>query len=759
MPTGLDKQVNPLSAKQLAASLEVMAEGLCFVDDAWRFTYVNAAAEKMLRRGRAELLGQVLWDEFPEAVDTVMHREFHKVVKHGGVTTIDLDYPPLQTRFEVRAATSMGGLAIYFRDITADRAMQERTRLLLKAVQQFQDFVLISEIRPGDESARIQFVNDAFTRATGYAAEEVIGQTTHFLRGPKTDIAATRRIRAQVAKGKPGRAELVYYSKSGGEIFVEVEVTPFSSAPGPQTHVVTVARDISARKAVERQLAESDERFRLVARATDEVVWDWNLIDDTIWWSDAMHARFGYTPGALPPGSESWTTHIHPDDLQRVTAGIHAVIEGGEERWSDDYRFVRADGSCAQVMDRGFVIRDAASKAVRMVGSIVDVTAQRELEAQLRQSQRLEAVGQLTGGVAHDFNNLLTVILSNAELLETRLADDERGRMLAEMTRVAAERGAELTNRLLAFSRRQALDSKPADVVALVHGLEPLLRRAIGERVEISIEAAGGVWDALIDKLQLESALLNLSINARDAMPEGGALKISIANAVLDAEGASPAGDYVMLAVSDTGTGMDEATCARAVEPFFTTKEVGKGSGLGLSMVYGFVTQSKGRLAIETELGRGTTIKLFLPRARGERVREGLTLAEGAITGRERILMVEDDDLVRAQVGGDLQGLGYRVVTARSGAEAIALLEAGQRFDLLFTDVVMAGGMNGRELVSRAAAIAPDMAVLYTSGHPEAVLNEADWLAPGVALLRKPHHRRDLAAKLREALAAAKSKD
>ncbi|MEZ5995148.1 MAG: PAS domain S-box protein [Hyphomonadaceae bacterium] len=738
-------------ASQLYASLETMADGFILLDGAWRVTYLNSQIEKLLRRTRTELLGRNIWEMYPHGVGSMTHEHFAKVKEEGGSATFEVQGARLERRFEVRAFASQEGLAVYLRDITDAHATRRRARLLQEAVAQLQDFVMISRLEA--EDAVIEFVNPTFTALTGYAVEEAIGRTSHFLRGAKTDLGEIRRIRSQVAAGRSARAELIYYSKGGGEIWLEVNVTPFSARPGAQTHVVTVARDIAARKDAERQLRESTERFRIVAQATDEVVWDWNLLDDTIWWSDAMRARFGYGPEDLPPTSESWTDHIHPDDLQRVTAGIHAVIDGADERWADDYRFMRADGSIAQVMDRGFVIRDAAGKGTRMVGSIVDVTAQRELEAQLRQSQRLEAVGQLTGGVAHDFNNLLTVILSNAELLEMRLAGDERLRMLAEMTRLAAERGAELTSRLLAFSRRQALDPKPADIKALVSGMEPLLRRAVGEQVDIRIAAAEDVWRAHIDTLQLESVLLNLCINARDAMPDGGDLTIEIANALPGAAG--EAGDYVLLSVSDTGTGMSEATRARAFEPFFTTKEVGKGSGLGLSMVYGFVTQSKGAVKIDTKIGEGAKVTLYLPRTK-EVAREGSDRAvQNAASGRERILLVEDDDLVRAQAGAELRGLGYRVVTARGGAEALEILRAGQEFDLLFTDVVMAGGMNGRQLAEAARALAPHLPVLYTSGHPETVLNEADHIAPGVKLLRKPYRRRELAAKLREAFASS----
>jgi len=735
-------------AAQLYASLESMPDGFILLDAEWRFTYINAQAELLLQRPRYQLLGRSMWAEFPEGVDTIAHREYLKVKQGGGSTTFELDYPPLGARLEVRAFSSQGGLAIYFRDITERHATQETMRLLQSAISRLKDVVIITEAGPIADGPPIVFVNDAFTSMTGYTPVEVLGKTLRVLHGPKTDPDELIRARGQLAAGRSARTEIINYTKDGREIWVEGELFPLVADDGRTTHIVVVARDVTQRKRAEFMLKESTERFRIVAQATADVVWDWNLVDDTMWWSDGMETMFGYGPEGRAPTSESWTAPIHPEDRERVVGGIHAVIEGSGETWADEYRFLRADGSCAHVIDRGSVIRDSEGRAVRMVGSMVDVTAQRELEAQLRQSQRLEAVGQLTGGVAHDFNNLLTVILSNAELLESRLAGDEHLHMLAEMTRLAAERGAELTNRLLSFSRRQALDPKPVDVSALARGMDQLLRRALGEQVDIRMVAGDGVWDAQIDALQLESAILNLCINARDAMPGGGVLTIEVANATLSEE---VAGDFVMVAVTDTGVGMDEATRARVFEPFFTTKEVGKGSGLGLSMVYGFVTQSKGRITIESEPGRGASVKLYLPRAREARREEAVASAQPAATGRERILLVEDDDLLRVQVGGELRNLGYRVVSARSGAEALQMLREGERFDLLFTDVVMAG-MSGAQLAAEAQKVAPKMPVLYTSGHPETMMNDEGYLAPGVTLLRKPYRRRELAAKLREVL-------
>jgi len=381
-----------------------------------------------------------------------------------------------------------------------------------------------------------------------------------------------------------------------------------------------------------------------------------------------------------------------------------------------------------------------------------------EAERKLAQAQKMESIGHLTGGVAHDFNNLLQVILGNNDLLVEELADRPTLRAMAEMSRAAAERGAELTHRLLSFARKQPLDPRPTDVNKLVIGMDALLRRTLGAQIEI-VSVLGGSWHGLLDAPQMESAILNLCLNARDAMPGSGRVTIETANAVLDESPTTDnaefvPGDYVMVAVSDNGVGMDADTLARAFEPFFTTKDVGQGSGLGLSMVYGFVKQSKGHVKIESAPGQGTTVKLYLPRA--WQAEAAAPAAENADlpVGTEKILLVEDDDLVREHVCGQLRGLGYRVVSVSSGAAAMEALSRFADIDLLFTDILMPGGMNGRELAEKARVLRPGLRVLFTSGYSEVAWPGGATRDAGEALLQKPYRRHDLARRLREAFAS-----
>ena len=381
-----------------------------------------------------------------------------------------------------------------------------------------------------------------------------------------------------------------------------------------------------------------------------------------------------------------------------------------------------------------------------------------ELDVRLQQSQRMEAIGQLTGGVAHDFNNLLTVVMGNAELLQEHPATDAQQRMLAVEIASAAQRGAELTQRLLAFARKQALDPRAVDVNTLLADIDPLLRRTLGAHIEIDLVRAAGLWPALVDRGQLENALLNLCLNARDAMGAGGRLTLETGNVRLDAEYAARhsevvAGPYVMLAVSDTGQGIAAEHVPRVFEPFFTTKPKGKGTGLGLSMVYGFVKQSSGHVGIYSEPGQGTTVKLYLPRSSGGAAEAVEPLASaGAAGGSETILLVEDDAAVRHFAAAALRSFGYHVIETADGPSALAVVEQSSDIDLLFTDVVMPGGMNGPALAQAARRLRPALLVLYTSGYTDNAIVHHGRLDPGAHLLGKPYRRSELDRAIRAAL-------
>ena len=446
---------------------------------------------------------------------------------------------------------------------------------------------------------------------------------------------------------------------------------------------------------------------------------------------------------------------VHPDARVSAAERAQQLRAGPAQLPVTEERLVRLDGKSidVEVASASFAEGDKLA-AISMVR---DVTQRKLMERQLQHSSRMDAIGQLTGGIAHDFNNLLVVITGNLDLLESVLATNPKALGYAEMASKAAWRGAELTRQLLAFSRKQTLEPRVLDLNALVSETASLLRRTLGGQIELTVTLASDLWPALVDKTQFESALTNLAINARDAMPNGGKLIFETANKQLDAsftfqnEEVVP-GDYVMIAVSDTGSGIPAEILSRVFEPFFTTKGEGKGTGLGLAMIYGFVKQSRGYVQIYSEVGYGTAVRLYLPRGEGAPGRIMETLADSLTAPRgTKVLVVEDNADVRRIAVSQLVEFGYDVIEAENGPAAIDILKSSQRVDLLFSDAIMPGGMTGMQLAEEATRMRHGLKVLLTSGFAEASLNAARATA-GIPLISKPYRKQDLAKKVRDVL-------
>jgi PAS domain S-box-containing protein len=526
-------------------------------------------------------------------------------------------------------------------------------------------------------------------------------------------------------------------------------------------------REIEERRRAEEALRRLNETLEAeVEERTRERDQIWQLSTDLM---DVCRSD-----GALVAVNPAWTTMlgwsedellasnflglIHPDDVEGTLAELGSLDQGAQT-FRFENRFRAKDGSYRRISWTA-VPKEGLFYAIGR-----DITAERaaaealrQTEEALRQSQKMEAVGQLTGGIAHDFNNLLTGIVGSLDMLRTRVSQgrlETVDRYITAAT-TSANRAAALTHRLLAFARRQPLDPRPVQANALVASLEDLFRRTVGETVTLEVVLAGGLWPTLCDPNQLESALLNLVINARDAMPDGGKLTIETCNAHLDeayiaAQRDVKPGQYVCICVTDTGTGMPQDVIGRAFDPFFTTKPIGQGTGLGLSMVYGFARQSEGHAKIYSEVGQGTTIKIYLPRYRGETDAEieASTLAETprAESG-ETVLVVEDEPVVRSLIIEVLEDLGYRTLEAADGPEGLKILQSRRRIDLLITDVGLPG-LNGRQLADAARERRRDLKVLFITGYAENATLAAGFLEPGMQMITKPFAVDALAQKIR----------
>jgi PAS domain S-box-containing protein len=581
---------------------------------------------------------------------------------------------------------------------------------------------------------------------------------------------------------------------TGGEgRWVDVTYVPRIASDGTVQGYYGLVADVSERRRAEEAMRASEERVRLAREAAGIGLWDWDVEKGELLWSDETFRIHGLEPGSAKPSYETWFATMLPDDHERIA---RALAENSYLGRDPDYEFrtIWPDGSVHWVISKGRVFRDADDRVMRISGVIYDVTQIREAadalrtlnetlakrvaertrqleheaeqrriaEAALLQAQKLEAVGKLTGGVAHDFNNLLTTVIGNLELIGRAVASDERLRKLVTAAERAATRGARLTESLLAFARVRPMRREAIDVNLMVREFSALVRRAVGEAVQVELDLDTAVHSVHTDAAQLEAALLNLALNARDAMPEGGTLLLRTRNATLgpedlaDNQDARP-GEFVEILVSDTGVGIPEEVRRRVFEPFFTTKEIGKGSGLGLSQVFGFARQSGGDVRLHSAPGEGTTVRLLLPSAAVARAPEPeVARPPPPPPGKATILLVEDDAGVREVTAEALAALGYDVLAAQNGAEALSVVQAREDIDLVFSDIVMPGGMGGVALGRHVRALRPRTPVLLTSGDVEAVL-AAENAADEFELMRKPYNHLQLVERVRAVLDRAPS--
>ncbi len=595
----------------------------------------------------------------------------------------------------------------------------------------------------------------------GYEADEIVGRHFSVFYTP-VDVAEDKPGRALREAAAKGRFEDTGWRvrKDGGQFSANVVITPIRAGDGKLLGFGKITRDISDRVAADVRLSASEARLQTLVDTVLETLVDGLIVIDRTGrvqvYNPACARLFGYEAAEVVGNNVKM---LMPPEIEREhdqylvnyqSTGIRKIIGISREVVGQ-----RKNGST-------FPMHLAVGETTHLgepiyVGVIRDLTERNQVESQLRQSQKMEAVGQLTGGLAHDFNNILMLISINVEAL---LDEDvpARTRERLEQIEKSAARAAELTQQLLAYSRRQPLHPRLTDLNELVGATSKLLRRTLGENIEIEALLADDLWITNVDRTQLETSLVNLSLNARDAMPDGGQLLIETRNVVLDQDYVAQnpdvaPGSYAMLAVTDTGTGIPPEALEKVFEPFFTTKEVGRGTGLGLSMVYGFIKQSNGHIKIYSEVNRGTSIKMYLPRADGSVADRTAIDAPSLPVGTERLLVIEDNTDVRTRICEILRGLGYSVDEASDGLSGLARCEAAHLpYDLLLTDVVMPGPISGKALADAVFERWPAMPVVFMSGYTEDAITHQGRLATGVRLLAKPFRRHELAQMIRQAL-------
>ncbi len=721
---------------------------------AGRFLYANAAFARMLGYERVEDLlaldipTQVYFE--PSDRDRLLEEYRLRGELHGyDVRLRRRDGTPRWARVEMKlvpgetpGTTEMEGFVL---DVSESKRVEEELRKLSRAVEHSPASVVITDLK-----GNIEYVNPAFTRITGYAREEVIGRNPRILKSGESPPRAYEDLWEAITHGREWHGEFHNRRKDGSLYWELASISPVADAERRTTHFIAVKEDVTARKEAEAALAKSELYYRsLIEHALDLTA---VLAPDgtVLFVSESSERLLGIRPDDIR--GRNVFDLIHREDGAHVKERIAGVLARGAKFEAIEFRIRHADGTWRTLSAIGKPLPPETGIEGLIINAR-DLSERLELEAQLRQSQKMEAVGRLAGGVAHDFNNLLTAILGYTELLLADVGpEDPKAAELNEIL-TAAQRAAALTRQLLTFSRRQVEQVEIVDLAVTIRGMEKMLRRAVGEDIVFAVSVPPELGRVRADRSQIEQVLLNLVVNARDAMPKGGTLRIEAANVSRNAPGSTPSARtdaWVTVSIADDGVGMSEETLRQMFEPFFTTKPKGKGTGLGLTTVYAIVHQAGGFTEVESTPGEGTAVRVFLPRAAeapSERPPTSGARRTPLARGTETVLLVEDEELVRKLAVDVLRGRGFTVLSAASGREAIALAEAhADTIRLVVSDVVMPG-MSGPQMAAELAARGFALPVLYMSGYAES--DSGALLPEGAPLLQKPFSPDVLARRVR----------
>ena len=756
------------SERQFQLLAANIAGGLLYMTPEGRYQFVNRVYASWFGLEPEDFVGRSAKEVLGEDVEAQVRQYLLAAAKGETVTyeatreTVELGTRDVQVT-NVPSITADGTVEGVFALVTDVTDLKSRERALAKSEQNLAEAQRIGQIGHWRflHGAGQSEWSDEMYRIWGLDADGATVNLEGILASihPDDRQSVIDAREAAVSENKAYSLEFRIIRPDGEIRYIRNEGRPEFDAGGNLLSIFGISQDITERKQADEALRDGERNFRAIAEGSPVPLLITRQSDGTILYANPkVGPVLGHATEALI-GKKIGPFFWRPGDRDARAARLKRDGLITDEA----LEMVRADGTRISTIHALQPINYDGEDAI--LGSFQDVTERLRLEDQLRQAQKMEAVGQLTGGVAHDFNNLLAVIMGNLELLLEQVEREGKASQLAMRALAATQRGADLTHRLLAFSRRQPLRPIPVDVNDLIGEMHNLLVRTLGEDIGIKLVGGDGLWRCEVDPGQLENAALNLSINARDAMPDGGLLTIETSNVRLDEnytssqEDVAP-GEYVLLSISDTGTGMEKDVIEQAFDPFFTTKEVGKGSGLGLSMIYGFVKQSGGHARIYSELGEGTTMKIYLPRfvaSSDAAVASEIKSSTDAAARGEVVVVVEDDADVRAVTVAILLDLGYEVVEAANAADGLAQLERNKGANLLVADIVLPGGMGGRDLADKACALFPDLRVLYISGYAENALSHHGRLDDGVQLLVKPFRREDLGLKVREILDGARA--
>ncbi len=624
-----------------------------------------------------------------------------------------------------------------------------------------------------DASGRLISVNRQWCETFGYQMHDVLGRAfSEFLPVESRSKLVTTIYPKYLTTSACRSEEILLIRKDGSLATILLSMTAYRGEKGRLDRSVCMLEDVSEKKIAAMATNRSDQRFRAAFAASVHCMAVISPTGQIEFANDAFKTFLERKD--IESATLGFDEFLHKDDRGQFLNGLRQLLSGETSHFNLDLRYVGQGDKVVHGSTSVALVKNEKGGTEQLVIQIVDVTDRKTINDRLQRAQKMEAVGQLTGGLAHDFNNLLTIIIGNLQLLDGKITTDEKSAKRLVEAQDAATKGADLTRQLLAFARKQELEPKNTSVNDMVRGMESLVSRTIGENIELKVETMSGDPRCLIDPSQLESAILNLSINARDAMPNGGKLTIETQSAYLDRFYAEKnpdvvPGQYVLVAVSDSGTGMAPELLEKVFQPFFTTKAAGKGSGLGLSMVYGFIKQSGGHIQVYSEVGHGTSIKMYLPR----RMRPGEVEVESgpvavaptipiaaapidvapAAARRPKILVVEDQEAVRAVACGFLEDFGYEIVEAGDGFEALSRLQEHDDIELMFSDVVMPGGMNGFDLAQAAQSMKPELKVVHTSGYPKgAMVHQDEPRFREGFIIMKPYRREDLQKIIKDAL-------